>query len=74
MKLTNKYIMFATATLILASCDLDKYPEGQYVSDGQKEETIKDRPNLITAEVNAMAAKLNAFGTISDDASTSHND
>ena len=66
--------MFATATLILASCDLDKYPEGQYVSDGQKEETIKDRPNLITAEVNAMAAKLNAFGTISDDASTSHND
>ena len=57
--------MFAIATLILASCDLDKYPEGQYVSDGQKEETIKDRPNLITAEVNAMAAKLNAFGTIS---------
>ena len=42
MKLTNKYMMFATAALLLASCDLDKYPEGQYVSDNQKEETIKD--------------------------------
>ena len=49
--------MFAIAALLLASCDLDKYPEGQYVSDNQKEETIKDRPNLVTAEVNAMAAK-----------------
>ena len=74
MKLTNKYMMFATAALLLASCDLDKYPEGQYVSDNQKEETIKDRPNLVTAEVNAMAAKLNAYGTISDDATTYHND
>ena len=64
MKLTNKYMMFATAALLLASCDLDKYPEGQYVSDNQKEETIKDRPNLVTAEVNAMAAKLNAYGTM----------
>ena len=25
MKLTNKYMMFATAALLLASCDLDKY-------------------------------------------------
>ena len=58
MKLTNKYMMFATAALLLASCDLDKYPEGQYVSDNQKEETIKDRPNLVTAEVNAMAARF----------------
>ena len=61
MKLTNKYMMFATAALLLAACDLDKYPEGQYVSDNQKEETIKDRPNLVTAEVNAMHSKLNAF-------------
>lgn len=42
MKLTNKYIMFATATLILASCDLDKYPEGQYwISDGRKKKRSK---------------------------------
>ena len=73
MKLTNKYMMFAIAALLLASCDLDKYPEGQYVSDNQKEETIKT-DQFVTAEVNAMAAKLNAFGTISDDATTYHND
>ena len=66
--------MFASAALLLASCDLDKLPEGQYVSGDQKEDIIDQRPNLITAEVNAMAAKLNVFGTISDDASTYHND
>lgn len=66
--------MFASAALLLASCDLDKFPEGQYVSGDQKEDIINQRPNLITAEVNAMAAKLNVFGTISDDATTYHND
>ena len=29
MKLTNKYMMFATAALLLASCDLDKYPRSE---------------------------------------------
>lgn len=74
MKLTNKYMMFAGAAIMLASCDLDKLPDGQYVSEDQKEETIHNRPNLITAEVNAMAANLNMFGTISDDLNTYHND
>ena len=45
MKLTNKYMMFATAALLLASCDLDKYPEGQYVSDNQKKK--RSRTDLI---------------------------
>ena len=35
MKMTNKYLMFASAALLLASCDLDKFPEGQYVSGDQ---------------------------------------
>ena len=74
MKMTNKYLMFVSAALLLASCDLDKLPEGQYVGGDQKEDIIDQRPNLITAEVNAMAAKLNVFGTISDDATTYHND
>ena len=74
MKITNKYIFFASAALMLASCELDKFPEGQYVSGEQKEDIIDQRPNLITAEVNAMAAKLNVFGTISDDLNTYHND
>ena len=67
-------MMFVSAALLLASCDLDKLPEGQYVGGDQKEDIIDQRPNLITAEVNAMAAKLNVFGTISDDATTYHND
>lgn len=74
MKVTNKFLMFASASLMLASCDLDKLPEGQYVSDSQKEDVINARPNLIVAEVNAMAAQLNMFGTISTDASTYHSD
>ena len=43
MKLTNKYMMFATAALLLASCDLDKYPEGQYVSDNLWRWSLEDR-------------------------------
>lgn len=74
MKFTHRYITLAVAISLLASCDLDKFPEGQYVSQDQKEQTVQDRPNLITAEVNAMSAKLNFFGTISNDASTYHND
>ncbi|MFQ9462129.1 MAG: hypothetical protein ACLR14_10925, partial [Phocaeicola vulgatus] len=70
MKLSNKYIAFASVALLMASCDLDKFPEGDYISEEQKEDIINGRPNLITAEVNAMAAKLNTFGTISDDATT----
>jgi starch-binding outer membrane protein, SusD/RagB family len=72
MKLSNKYIAFAGVALLMASCDLDKFPEGDYISEEQKEDIINGRPNLITAEVNAMAAKLNTFGTISDDATTYH--
>ena len=40
MKKTNKYLVFVGAALCLASCDLDKLPEGQYVGDGQNEEII----------------------------------
>ena len=57
MKLSNKYIAFAGVALLMASCDLDKFPEGDYISEEQKEDIINGRPNLITAEVNAMAAK-----------------
>lgn len=74
MKIINNILMIAGAGLMLASCDLDKTPEGEIVSSDQKEDIINKRPNLITAEVNAMAAKLNVFGTISTDLSTYHND
>jgi hypothetical protein len=74
MKMTNKYLMFAGVALALASCDLDKLPEGQYVGGEQNEDIIEQRPNMVIAGVNAMSAQLNVFGTISDDANTYHND
>ena len=74
MKATNKYLAFVSAALLLASCDLDKIPQGDYIGDGQNAEITESRPNMAVAGVNAMAAKLNAFGTISDDATTYHND
>lgn len=73
MKITNKYWAFV-GTLLLASCNLDKFPEGQYIGDEQNQEVIDKRPNMVVAGVNAMASKLNTFGTISDDATTYHND
>ena len=40
MKLSNKYIAFASVALLMASCDLDKFPEGDYISEEQKEDII----------------------------------
>ncbi|WP_288735929.1 RagB/SusD family nutrient uptake outer membrane protein [uncultured Parabacteroides sp.] len=74
MKFTNKYIAFASAALMLVSCDLDKLPDGQYVTEKQKDETNDKRPNMVIAEVNGMAAKMNCFGTISDDVNEYHSD
>lgn len=74
MKITNKYLLFASAALMLASCDLDKLPEGDSVSEQQKEDIIAMRPNLIKAEVNAMAAKLNQLATYSDPENPKHDD
>ena len=49
MKLSNNYIAFASVALLMASCDLDNFPEGDYISEEQKEDIINGRPNLITA-------------------------
>ena len=64
MKLSNKYIAFAGVALLMASCDLDKFPEGDYISEEQKEDIINGRPNLITAEVNAMDRHNKYFGKL----------
>lgn len=71
MRFSNKYIMFASTALMLASCDLDKIPEGQYVGDEQNQDIIDQRPNMAVAGVNAMAAKLNVFDVLGQ---TRHND
>ena len=37
MKLSNKYIAFAGVALLMASCDLDKFPEGDsYLKNRKK--------------------------------------
>ena len=61
MKLSNKYIAFASVALLMASCDLDKFPEGDYISEEQKEDIINGRPNLITAEVNCYGSQIKYF-------------
>lgn len=46
MKITNKYLMFVGVTLLLASCELDKEMEGQYIGGEQNENIIAQRPNM----------------------------
>ena len=75
MKVSNKYLLLtAFAALTVTSCDLDKLPDGQYVTEQQLDETNGKRPNMVISSVNAMAARLNFFGTISNDATTYHSD
>jgi len=52
MKITNKYLMFVGVTLLLASCELDKEMEGQYIGGEQNENIIAQRPNMTVAAVN----------------------
>lgn len=66
MKITNKYILFASAALLMSSCDLDKLPEGEFITEDQLDGTINSRPNMVVAGVNAMAARLNFLGTVSN--------
>ena len=48
MKLTNKYMMFAIAALLLASCDLDKYPESAFSMVGTVDE-IREKARTVGA-------------------------
>lgn len=74
MKVSNKYLLFVSASLLMASCDLDKLPDGQYITEEQLDGTNDQRPNMVIAGVNAMAARLNFFGTVSNDLKTYHSD
>ena len=48
MKLSNKYIAFASVALLMASCDLDTFPEGDYISEEQKEDILKSATKLFS--------------------------
>lgn len=74
MKLLNKYIVFVSVVLLMVFCDLDKFFEGDYIFEEQKEDIINGRFNLIIVEVNVMVVKLNIFGMILDDVIIYYND
>ena len=39
----NKYILLLSATMVVVSCDLDKFPEGSTVTQDQKNEVVENR-------------------------------
>ena len=48
MKLSNKYIAFASVALLMASCDLDKYPESAFSMVGTVDE-IREKARTVGA-------------------------
>ncbi len=59
MKILNKFIILALASLLIVGCnDLDTIPEGGTITEDQKQEVVKDDPSKLQADVNALAATL----------------
>ncbi len=71
---SNKYILLLSSILLFASCDITKIPEGNIVTEEQDNEIVADRPDLISAKVNAMKSGIIPFGTTSTSTSSYHND
>lgn len=70
MKNINKYLSIALAASALASCaDLDTQYYGSYVTDEQKESTLKQNPEMATAAVTSI---LSEFGSYYGQYSASH--
>ena len=45
----NKYILLLSATMVVVSCDLDKFPEGSTVTQDQKIELVELLPDRISS-------------------------
>ena len=54
----NKYILLLSATMVVASCDLDKSPEGSTVTQDQKNEVVELLPDRISSELNGLKTGL----------------
>lgn len=54
----NKYILLLSATMVVASCDLDKFPEGSTVTQDQKNEVVELLPDRISSELNGLKTGL----------------
>ena len=50
----NIYIILSLAVALLMSCDLDKFPEGDIITDQQKEDVIAGSPEKLAADVNGL--------------------
>ena len=48
----NKYILLLSATMVVVSCDLDKFPEGSTVTQDQKNEVVELLPDRIQSMMN----------------------
>ena len=54
----NKYILLLSATMVVVSCDLDKFPEGSTVTQDQKNEVVELLPDRISSELNGLKTGL----------------
>lgn len=68
------YIALCASTVFVASCDLDKFPEGGIVTEEQKNEVIKDDAGKLSSDLNALKDNMIQFGTVSTSATTYHYD
>lgn len=58
-----RYLAFASATILLASC-LDTEPMGDLLTATQKAETVEANPERVEASVTSITAAFNAYMTI----------
>lgn len=70
MKL-SKYILMASAPLLLASC-IDSDMEGNYITADQKKETVAQNPKRLEASVTAITTNFSVYGAVRG--TNSHND
>lgn len=68
MKNLNKYLTIAFAASVMASCaDLDTEYYGSYVTDAQKESTLKQNPDMALAAVTSVSSEFGSYyGQYSD--------
>lgn len=63
MKL-NKYIALFSSVLVLASCDLDKFPESSTITEDQKNEVAELLPERLQGDLGGLKAGLIAYGAL----------
>ena len=48
------YMMMLTAAMMVSSCDIDTFPEGDVMTSDQKNEVIADDPSKIASDMNSL--------------------